>query len=173
VTDTSFRWWDFRSLSETNYIDVGVPIKSMELSVQQSTLIVCAGKSVSFIPFSLGAAPTHTVTLPYTTSSASLHPTLRDRFVVGSTDDEWVHPHGLDGGEREVHKGHHGPVHCVEYSPDGEMFASGSGEFVNFKFNISQKTSLLLMHLPKRRGWHDSPLADVPWEVLWLVARET
>lgn len=38
----------------------------------------------------------------------------------------------LDSGmEKEVYKGHHGPVHCVSYSPDGEMYASGSedGEF--------------------------------------------
>jgi len=124
--DGMIRWWDFRSLSETHSLDMGDPITSMELSVQQSTLTVCAGKSVSFIPFSPGAAPAHTLPLLYTTSSASLHPTLRDRFVAGSTGDEWVHPHDLDGVEREVHKGHHGPVHCVEYSPDGEMFASGS-----------------------------------------------
>ena len=48
--------------------------------------------------------------------------------MTGSTSDEWVRVHGLDGEERDVLKGHHGPVHSVEFSPDGEMYASGSGE---------------------------------------------
>ena len=53
---------------------------------------------------------------------------FQDRFVTGSIGDQWVRIHGaVDGEEREVLKGHHGPVHCIEYSPDGEMYASGSG----------------------------------------------
>ena len=33
----------------------------------------------------------------------------------------------LDSGhEQEVYKGHHGPVLGVSYSPDGEVYASGS-----------------------------------------------
>lgn len=94
----------------------------------KSTLVVCAGQAVSFLPLIPNSAPTHTLALPHAPSSASLHPTLGDRFVAGSTADPWVRVYGLeDGVEREVYKGHHGPVHCVEYSPDGEMYASGSG----------------------------------------------
>ena len=44
--------------------------------------------------------------------------------------DEWVRVHTIDGEERDVLKGHHGPVHCIEFSPDGELYASGSGECV-------------------------------------------
>ncbi len=71
--------------------------------------------------------PPVSIVLPHPVSSASLHPLSRDRFVVGSTADPWVRVYDLDTGkEREVYKGHHGPVHTVSYSPDGEMYASGS-----------------------------------------------
>ena len=100
----------------------------MELSVQTNRLVVTSGKTVSFIPALPNGSSTHSLTLNYAPSSASILPTLQDRFVTGSTTDEWVRIHDVTGEEREVLKGHHGPVHCVEFSPDGEMFASGSGE---------------------------------------------
>lgn len=99
----------------------------MELSAPTNRLVVTSGKTVSFIPAMLNGGQTHSLTLQYAPSSASIHPILQDRFVTGSIGDEWVRVHDLNGEERELLKGHHGPVHCVEYSPDGEMFASGSG----------------------------------------------
>lgn len=123
------RWWDLRSRKVTTTLTFPNPITSMELSVPTQRLVVTSGNTVAFIPtLPSNSHNTLSLNLPYKPSSASIHPILQDRFVTGSTSDEWVRVHGLDGEEREVHKGHHGPVHCVEFSPDGEMYASGSGE---------------------------------------------
>jgi serine-threonine kinase receptor-associated protein len=103
----------------------------MELSSQTQRLVVTSGRTVAFIPVLSAEArvPLHSLTLHYAPSSASVHPVLADRFVTGSTSDEWVRVHRINGEEIEVLKGHHGPVHCVEYSPDGEVYASGSGAY--------------------------------------------
>jgi len=126
--DGLIKWWDRRSLQPTRKLSFNHPITSMELSVQIQRLVVTYGNTVAFIPAqpSETGAPIHSLSLPYSPSSASVHPIWQDRFVTGSTSDEWVRVHGIDGEERELLKGHHGPVHCVEYSPDGEVYASGS-----------------------------------------------
>lgn len=141
----------------------------MELSVPKSRLVVCAGKDVSFIPLVPNSAPTHTLTLPQAPSSASLHPTLGDRFVAGSTDDPWVRVYDLENGEeREVYKGHHGPVHCIEYSPDGEMYASGSGRLPALYCRLNSAGFLIIVMC--LRGRDDSSLADIPWSLVRALA---
>lgn len=124
--DGVIKWWDLRSRTVSTNMTFAGPITSMELSPQTNRLVVTSGKTVSFIPALPNGNQTHRLTLPYAPSSASIHPILQDRFVTGSLGDEWVRVHDLSGEERDVLKGHHGPVHCVEFSPDGEMFASGS-----------------------------------------------
>jgi len=123
-----FRWWDLRTRQLTTSLTFPNAITSMEFSAPTNRLVVASGKTVAFIPVLPNGETTHSLTLPYSPSSASIHPILRDRFVTGSLNDEWVRVHGIDGEDREILKGHHGPVHCVEFSPDGEMYASGSGE---------------------------------------------
>lgn len=55
--------------------------------------------------------PYLTHTLDYAPSTASLHPIHRETFVTGSVKDEWVRVHDAETGEeKEVGKGHHGPV---------------------------------------------------------------
>ncbi|KAI1790790.1 WD40-repeat-containing domain protein [Ganoderma leucocontextum] len=124
--DGKIKWWDLRTRSVSTSLSFPNPITSMELSPQTNRIVVTSGKTVSFIPVLPNASQAHTLTLPYAPSSASIDPILQDRFITGSTSDEWVRIHDVAGEEREVLKGHHGPVHCVEFSPDGEMFASGS-----------------------------------------------
>ncbi|KDQ59466.1 hypothetical protein JAAARDRAFT_33037 [Jaapia argillacea MUCL 33604] len=124
--DGMVKWWDLRSRKLTTTLSFPTPVTSMELSQHTNRLVVTSGKTVAFIPALPNGAQTHSLNLAYAPSSASIHPITHDQFVTGSTNDEWVRIHGMDGQERDILKGHHGPVHCVEYSPDGEIFASGS-----------------------------------------------
>ncbi|KAK2460540.1 hypothetical protein APHAL10511_007010 [Amanita phalloides] len=123
--DGKIKWWDLRSRKIVETISFSNPIISMELSLQTEQLVVTSGTTVAFIPQIPNGSITR-VTLPYCPSSASIHPAYQDRFVTGSLADEWVRVHGIAGEERDILKGHHGPVHCIEFSPDGEMYASGS-----------------------------------------------
>lgn len=62
----------------------------------------------------------------YPLSTASVNPAL-NTLVVGSSRDLWIRLYDFnDGKELDVWKGHHGPVHTLQWSPDGELVASGS-----------------------------------------------
>jgi serine-threonine kinase receptor-associated protein len=55
----------------------------------------------------------------------SLHP-YGHRFIVGG-NDLYVYVYNFHTGmELECCKGHHGPIRCCRYSPNGTIFASGS-----------------------------------------------
>ena len=138
------RWWDLRTRTISKSLTYPEPVTSMEYSPQTQCLVVTSGKTVAFIPAHANSSATHSLNLPYSPSSASIHPILQDRFVTGNSGDEWVRVHGMDGEVREVLKGHHGPVHCVEFSPDGEMYASGSGKHRQFVYYPTQSFSLFI-----------------------------
>lgn len=125
--DGVVNWWDLRTSDAAYTVKFPNPVTSLELSAPTGTLVLTYGNNVSFYPVMPASSPSHTLTLPHAPSSASLHPTTGDRFVTGAVGDPWVRVYGLvDGNELELYKGHHGPVHTVMYSPDGEMYASGS-----------------------------------------------
>ena len=178
------RWWDLRSRKIMETITFSNPITSMELSSQMEQLVVTSGNTVALIPQIPNGPLTRVITLPYCPSSASIHPTHQDRFVTGSLTDEWVRVHSMSGEERDVLKGHHGPVHCVEFSPDGEMYASGSGEFSS----LAVLTELcVLSHVILQRMVGDvhsilnpssylchrnySSVANHTWQDIWIMER--
>ena len=60
----------------------------------------------------------------YEVHAASYCP-VKGRVVAGGSD-MWVHVYDMKEGGKEVDcgRGHHGPVHCVRLSPDGETMSS-------------------------------------------------
>jgi serine-threonine kinase receptor-associated protein len=57
-------------------------------------------------------------------NSACLAPD-QTTFVIGGSDLSVRVFDFSTGKELEILKGHHGPVHCVAFAPDGATFASG------------------------------------------------
>jgi len=119
---------------------VNAEVRDMKLSHLADgriVLTVAAGDTVSF--FDLSPDPSTTMSTPLyklikshkvpihfrEEGGASLHPS-GTKFVAGGSD-LWVRVFDINSGkELECLKGHHGPVRCVRYAPDGKTYATGS-----------------------------------------------
>ena len=117
----------------------GNEIRDMELTTvtdtSQQILTVAAGDKVYFFDVSNASASTaaqpkllHSYKMPIhfrAEGGASLHPSGL-KFIAGGSD-LWVRVFDFaTGSELECLKGHHGPIRCLRYSPDGKLYASGS-----------------------------------------------
>lgn len=110
----------------------GAEIRDMELTKLTSSngidmLTVAAGNQVYF--FNLQSKSlVHKYQMPIhfrEEGGATLHPS-GTKFVAGGSD-LWVRVFDFNTGqELECNKGHHGPIRCVRYRPDGKIYASGS-----------------------------------------------
>jgi len=124
-SDAVLRIWDIRSLREVKAIPVKAPISSIEISLNGQHLSTTSGKEVTFWDASKYDV-VKSYTLQMELNSASLSPDTTT-FVVGGSSDFWARVYDFNTGkELEMHKGHHGPVHCVRFAPDGSTFATGS-----------------------------------------------
>lgn len=123
--DKALRWWDLRSGNLIEKFDVGDAIGSCELSASDSIVGATAGKSVYFFN-ARSRELVKEVKTAQGVSSVSLHAKTR-RFVAGGSGDTWVRMYDFDEErELEVYKGHHGPIWSVSFSPDGNLYATGS-----------------------------------------------
>lgn len=115
---------DARSGETVLTVPTAAPCLSLEMSRNGQVLTLADGSIVTFWDRT-GGKQLKSFTLPKQANSASLSP-VGDTFAAGG-DDMWVHVFDyVDGKEIACHKGHHGPVHCVRFAPDGGSCASGS-----------------------------------------------
>ncbi|XP_010925262.1 uncharacterized protein [Elaeis guineensis] len=119
------RLWDVRSGNIVQTLETKSPVTSAEVSQDGRYITTADGSSVKFWDANhFGLVKSYN--MPCTVESASLEPKLGNRFIAGG-EDMWIHVFDFHTGEQiTCNKGHHGPVHCVRFSPVGESYASGS-----------------------------------------------
>ncbi|KAG6466018.1 hypothetical protein ZIOFF_076168 [Zingiber officinale] len=119
------RLWDIRSGKIVQTLETKSPVTSAEVSQDGRYITTADGSTVKFWDANhFGLVKNYD--MPCTVESASLEPKYGNKFVVGG-EDMWIHVFDFHTGEEIVcNKGHHGPVHCVRFSPGGESYASGS-----------------------------------------------
>ncbi|CAO3630356.1 unnamed protein product [Cunninghamella echinulata] len=119
--------WDLRTLQKLDSIACSHPVTSMTLSIDGSHLLWSSGNTAHFWDIdSADQQDIITHTLDKHVSSITLHPD-HSKFAAGSDEDLWVRVYDFKSGEeKEVYKGHHGPIHTTSYSHDGEILATGS-----------------------------------------------
>ncbi|KAG9510964.1 Serine-threonine kinase receptor-associated protein [Fragariocoptes setiger] len=122
--DKTVRFWDVASNLEIKRVEFKQTPVSMELSVNKTVLTVCCANKVSFWSV-LTMEKIKEFEMPTQILSASIHPENL-AFIYGGENCNIYKCDFMTGAELESFKGHFGPVHCVRFSPDGELYASGS-----------------------------------------------
>lgn len=139
AADKTIRWLDLPSRACIHQEILDGEIRSCEMvSLPPSTaspsdigggkpvLAVSAGKTVYFWGGSRAMEELKRIALPYSIASVAID--LKGRkIVVGEEPGTWAKVIGYDSEiETDTHKGHHGPIWSIAFSPDGKLYATGS-----------------------------------------------
>ncbi|XP_015782555.1 serine-threonine kinase receptor-associated protein [Tetranychus urticae] len=122
--DKTIRLWDLKSLQEIQRLEFSSIPNDLELSADKNLLTVASANSVSFHEIN-GLNKIKEYQVPTIVYTASLSPD-KAVFVCGGEDFTMYKYQFEDGTELDSFKGHFGPLHCIRFSPDGELYASAS-----------------------------------------------
>lgn len=122
--DKTLRVWDRVSGQEVKRLDFPAIPSSMEISKDGSIITTTHSNIVTFWD-STELSTIRQYAVPTQANSASLSPD-NNIFVCSGEDLKMYKFDYQTGTEIDSFKGHFGPVHCVRFSPDGELYASGS-----------------------------------------------
>ncbi|XP_022843152.1 serine-threonine kinase receptor-associated protein-like [Olea europaea var. sylvestris] len=119
------RLWDVRTGKISRTLETKSSVTSAEVSQDGRYITTADGSTVKFWDANhFGLVKSYN--MPCIVESASLEPKYGNKFIAGG-EDMWVRVFDFHtGAEIGCNKGHHGPVHCVRFSPGGESYASGS-----------------------------------------------
>ncbi|KAK3330714.1 WD40-repeat-containing domain protein [Apodospora peruviana] len=135
----TLRWFDLPSRRCVREAKLEGEIKSCEFaslapSYSSSTdiggglpvLAVAAGKTAYFWGGKRAEDELKRITLSHGIASVALDVKGR-KIVVGEEPGTWARVYDWDNAkELDVHKGHHGPIWSIAFSPDGNLYATGS-----------------------------------------------
>ena len=128
--DGIVRLWDLRTgtvAAQQTLGGVGVAVTDLELSPDGTVLSAAAG-TCAYLCGVANLEIKRRHALDVGVEAVSLHPTLQNRLVIGGADVSVRVLDAESGAQLASLKGHHGPVHCVRFAPDGETFSSGAGD---------------------------------------------
>ena len=139
ASDKSIRWLDLPSRACIKHEMLDREIKSCEVvSVApecasptdigggKPVLAVSAGKTVYFWGGDQAMDEMKRIVLPYSIASVGLDVKGR-KLVVGEEPGTWAKVIRYDDEvELDTHKGHHGPIWSIAFSPDGKLYATAS-----------------------------------------------
>jgi serine-threonine kinase receptor-associated protein len=149
--DRNLRWFDLRSQKPIFSFNTKDEIMSCELNTLQTmgrgdsgVISVAAGKSCYFFNGGRPGEMLKKMDFDQEIASVAINPRTR-RVVTGGKNETWARVWDLEteeelgkpsfcrmlyvpkaDGDAEVQKGHHGPIWSIQFSPDGNLYATGS-----------------------------------------------
>lgn len=122
--DKTVRFWDKRSNQEYFKLTFDEKPNGIEVTDDKSILSICYDQNVIFFDLSR-MIQIKKFQAPTVIETSSLHPD-KNVFVCGG-QDFLIYKCDYERCEQiDSFSGHFGAVHCLRYSPDGELYASGS-----------------------------------------------